>query len=65
MEFLEFEGLEGTEYVCWETFGGILGGAVKATVGAQLVDRFGEYARDVKLWIENGGKQVVVENGHA
>ena len=51
MDFVEVE--EGvTEYICWETFGGILSRAVKAAVGATLVDRFGDYARDVKAFLE-------------
>ncbi|KAG0652839.1 hypothetical protein D0Z07_0389 [Hyphodiscus hymeniophilus] len=53
MEFVEREG--ATEYVCWETFGGLLGSVVKATVGGQLVDRFGDYARDLKAFVEGGG----------
>jgi hypothetical protein len=56
MEFVEVDG-GVTEYDCWETFGGLLGGAVKATVGTTLVDRFGDYARDVKEFVE-GGKKV-------
>ncbi|KAH8678899.1 hypothetical protein BGZ60DRAFT_428718 [Tricladium varicosporioides] len=56
MEFLEkgSDGME-TEYFCWETFGGMLGPVVKRTVGHTLVDRFGDYAADVKKFLE--GKQ--------
>lgn len=60
MEFVEKDG--GTEYVCWETFGGLLGSVVKAMVGRQLVDRFGDYARDVKGFVEG---RVGMENGTA
>ncbi|KAG9242581.1 hypothetical protein BJ878DRAFT_481898 [Calycina marina] len=52
MEFVELED-RLTEYVCWESFGGALARIVKATVGGTLVDRFGDYARDVKLFSEN------------
>jgi hypothetical protein len=57
MEFLEIaldDGKIGTEYSCWETFGGLLGPVVKSTFGNQLVDRFGDYARDVRGYFENG-----------
>jgi len=51
MEFVECQmedGDMGTSYVCWETFGGMLGSVVKATVGNQLIDRFGDYSRDLR-----------------
>jgi len=53
MEFVETEDEEGkiwTEYACWETFGGLLGSAVKLAVGGQLTDRFGDYARDIRTF---------------
>lgn len=56
MEFVEMElesGEAGTEFSCWETFGGVLGPVVKATVGGTLVERFGDYQRDVKAYLEN------------
>lgn len=59
MEFAENPS-GGTDYCCWETFGGLLGSVVKATVGGQLVNRFGDYARDVKAFVE-GGKAVAGE----
>ena len=59
MVFLEREGGRATEYVCWETFGGVLGSVVKAMVGGQLVDRFGDYARDVKGFAEARGSRLV------
>jgi hypothetical protein len=65
MEFVEIGmdgGVVGTDYSCWETFGGILAVAVKGTVGGQLVDRFGDYAKDVKMYLESGGAK---EAGHA
>jgi hypothetical protein len=59
----EGEGANGkagveTEYVCWETFGGVLGPVVKATVGTQLVERFADYARDVRGFVEGRGKGI-------
>lgn len=51
MEFTEYEiegGAIGTDYVCWETFGGLLARGVKAAKGSQLVERFGDYSRDVR-----------------
>lgn len=48
------DGRGGTEYVCWETFGGLLAVAVKGMVGGTLVERFGDYARDVKGFLEGG-----------
>lgn len=62
MEFVEGNG--GTDYVCWETFGGLLGSVVKTTVGGQLADRFGDYARDLKAYVEYIAK-VEVQNGSA
>ncbi|CAG8961638.1 hypothetical protein HYFRA_00006175 [Hymenoscyphus fraxineus] len=52
MEFYE-DGEGGTEYLCWETFGGVLGPIVRRTVGGQLVDRFGDYASDVRGFFES------------
>jgi hypothetical protein len=55
MEFLEIaldNGMIGTEYSCWETFGGLLGPVVKSTFGSNLVDRFGDYASDVRGYFE-------------
>jgi hypothetical protein len=55
MEFLEIaldNGMIGTEYSCWETFGGLLGPVVKSTFGNNLVDRFGDYASDVRRYFE-------------
>lgn len=56
---MEFEELPGegeaevrTVYTCWETFGGLLGGTVKFTVGNTLVARFGDYSRDLKGYVE-------------
>ncbi len=43
-------GVKGTSYVCWETFGGILGAVVKRVVGGQLVQRFGEYAGGLRAF---------------
>ena len=57
MDFVELDGGAGTEYTCWETFGGLLGSVVRATVGGQLVERFGDYARDVKEFVEAGKRR--------
>ncbi len=58
MEFIEVDvdGKIETDYSCWETFGGMMGSTVKFTVGSQLIDRFGDYARDVKEFLEKGEK---------
>ena len=68
MEFVEIDGGAGTEYVCWETFGGLLGSVVKATVGGQLVERFGDYTRDLKGFVEGmqgQGVERAAENADA
>ncbi len=44
----ELDGGSGTDFAVWETFGGMLGVMVKSVVGSQLIDRFGDYARDVR-----------------
>ncbi|RDW69357.1 hypothetical protein BP6252_08377 [Coleophoma cylindrospora] len=54
MEFVD-DGEGGCLYACWETFGGLLGTAVKSVVGGQLRDRFGDYAKDVKGFVESKG----------
>lgn len=43
-----------TEYVTWETTGGALGKLAKSSAGSQLVDRFTEQARDLKVFVEAG-----------
>ena len=60
MEFVAREE-GGTDYACWETFGGMLGPVVKRMVGSTIVERFGDYARDVKGFLE--GAKVDVEAG--
>ncbi|KAH8809090.1 hypothetical protein F5884DRAFT_794442 [Xylogone sp. PMI_703] len=60
MEFEEVLGEDGevkTLYTCWETFGGVLGVAVKLAVGSALVERFGDYARDLKGFVEGQKRQ--------
>jgi hypothetical protein len=68
MEMIEVEGGSKTDYVCWESmsldsmskkytnsttaFGGMLGSMVKMMVGAQLVDRFGDYSSDLRNYFE-------------
>ena len=59
MEFVETDledGKKGTEYICWETYGGLLGPAVKGFVGTKLIDRFGDYTKDVKEFCEGASK---------
>ena len=51
---------EGTEFSCWETFGGILAPVVKATYGNTLVERFGDYQRDVKAFLESSSTAVSI-----
>lgn len=56
MEFIEIDlpsGEHGTEFTCWETFAGVLAPVVKATYGNTLVERFGDYQRDVKACLES------------
>lgn len=56
MEFIEIDlanGEQGTEFTCWETFAGVLAPVVKATYGNTLVERFGDYQRDVKAYLES------------
>jgi len=64
MEFVQREE-GGTEYACWETFGGVLGPVVKRMVGGTLVDRFGDYARDVKGFLEGVERVDADEDGGA
>ncbi|KAF8850930.1 hypothetical protein BDZ45DRAFT_679498 [Acephala macrosclerotiorum] len=65
MEMVEVEGEGGmkTDYVCWETFGGMLGPMIKMVVGSQLVDRFGDYSRDLRQYFE--GRKKGAQNGPA
>ena len=66
MEFVEIElegGGKGTEFSCWETFGGVLAPVVKATHGGTLVERFGDYQRDVKAFLESTKREVDLEVG--
>ncbi|TVY19609.1 hypothetical protein LARI1_G002565 [Lachnellula arida] len=53
----------GTDFTCWETFSGVLGSVVKKVAGNTLCDRFGDYARDVKGFLE--GVEVRVDFGKA
>lgn len=51
MEFVEYEmedGTIGTVYEGWETFGGPLSRRVKRNHGDTLVDRFGDFSRDLR-----------------
>ena len=62
MEFVAREE-GGTDYTCWETFSGVLGPVVKRIAGSSLCDRFGDYARDVKAFLE--GTELNVHVGEA
>ncbi|KAK0119740.1 hypothetical protein ONS95_011175 [Cadophora gregata] len=48
------EGRKGTEYVCWETFGGVLGPVVRLAVGGTLKVRFMEYADGLRGFCGEG-----------
>jgi hypothetical protein len=66
MEFISItleNGEQGTEFNCWETFGGVLAPVVKAAYGHTLVERFGDYQRDVKAFLES--PSTAVSNGEA
>jgi hypothetical protein len=44
---------DGTcEYVTWETFGGYAAWAAKWAIGGKLTERFGDWGRDLKGWVE-------------
>lgn len=68
MEFISNtleNGEDGTEFSCWETFGGVLAPVVKATYGGTLVERFGDYQRDVKAFLESSSTAVAKEEADA
>jgi hypothetical protein len=52
MQFVEADG-GGTEYTCWETFGGLLAPTVRRTVGKVLVERMRDNARDARVFMES------------
>lgn len=47
-EFLEAEDGDGTDYVCWETFYGLLAPVVRMAVGPKLERGFGAWMEDLK-----------------
>ncbi len=47
----------GTEYLCWETFYGLLGPVVRYAVGGQLVTGFGVWMEDLKGEAEKRAKE--------
>jgi len=55
----EVDGGSVTEFAVWETFGGMLGVMVKSVVGNQLIDRFGDYARDVRRYFLKKGREMI------
>ena len=50
----EAGGITGTDFTCYETFGGVLAITVKLTYGSTLVERFGDYSRDVREYFSKG-----------
>ncbi|KAH6712257.1 hypothetical protein DL95DRAFT_443223 [Leptodontidium sp. 2 PMI_412] len=46
------DGNGGCDYHSWETFGGMLAGAAKKKVADVLAVRFGDYAKDLKTFVE-------------
>ncbi|KAM5341961.1 hypothetical protein ACJ41O_014992 [Fusarium nematophilum] len=54
-EFLETDDGSGTEYYCWETFGGVMGYGIRHLVGSQLEDGFGRWTDSLKEWVESAG----------
>ena len=60
------EGRKGTEYVCWETFGGVLAPVVRLAVGGTLRERFGEYAEGLRGFCEEvkGEESEIIEGAH-
>jgi len=68
MEFVEYEmedGKMGTAYENWETFGGLLTSIVKAKYGSTLVERFGDYSRDLQGQFMNMSNEEVVGDSGA
>ncbi|KAH8885676.1 hypothetical protein GQ53DRAFT_751024 [Thozetella sp. PMI_491] len=55
-EFVEAPGGE-TEYICWETFYGLLAPVVKFMVGRQLITGFGVWMEDLKKEAERRAKE--------
>jgi hypothetical protein len=47
---------EGCEYITWESFGGWMAPVVRLAVGGALIERFGDWGRDLKGWCEGEGK---------
>lgn len=55
---------DGTcEWVTFESFGGWLGPVVRLTTGGKLVERFGDWGRDLKARCEKLKKEADVEEG--
>jgi len=50
-EFVD-DGSGGTDYICWESFGGPVAYIVKYLVGGQLVERFADCGRELKAYAE-------------
>ncbi|KAL2070769.1 hypothetical protein VTL71DRAFT_13795 [Oculimacula yallundae] len=53
-ETTDEEGRTGTEYLCWESFGGLLAPVVRLAVGGQLKERFGDYANGLREFCVDG-----------
>ncbi|KAL1856940.1 hypothetical protein VTK73DRAFT_8174 [Phialemonium thermophilum] len=56
-EFWEADDGSGTEYVCWETFYGMLAPVVRWAVGEKLKRGFGAWSEDLKKRAEGGTVQ--------
>lgn len=52
-DFFEAEDGSETDYVCWETFYGILAPVVRLSVGAKLERGFGAWTDDLKARVES------------
>lgn len=53
----------GCEWVTWESFGGWLGAVVRLAVGGKLIERFGDWGRDLKGRSEELQKKIEAEEG--
>lgn len=56
-EIEELEGDEGTEYRTWEAFGGLAARKVKSKYESVLQERFSDWCRDLKKYVEEGQQQ--------
>lgn len=52
-EFVQTPDGRGTEYYCFETFGGVMAYLMRRMVGSKLEDGFGRWMNSLKEWVEN------------